>query len=314
MTMHLGVLAASPHIRYAITTAVAGLPYTIACTELPDSASVESSNVDIWLLAASDYDMQVLASIKKQRDSRVLVLEEDIPSIANAGFHTWQQKLEEKLAQFSKQLVNDRTRAARHIWLLAASTGGLNAVASFLKQVPHSFADVGFVYAQHIGSEQAQHLADVVERATGWYAYVAGEGDVIRKGRVAIISPAVQTRIGKDGRVELLDMPWSGLHQPSINHLAADLARGYSHRSGMIVFTGMGDDGARGSRFINRAGGQVWVQSPESCVAASMPVAVINQGRCHALGTVDSLAEKIKCHYAQPESRFNSAKKESAVL
>jgi len=297
MALGLGILAQSAHIRYALSSAVDGLPYRIGYSGSPvgnELAEGQSADVDIWIVVANDIDQALLATVN-QSNHYVLVLDEDVPSVANAGFPVWRQRLIEKLVDSSKRLEQARNavKPAEHLWLLAASTGGLDAVIDFLKQIPSPPSGLGFVYAQHIEPKQVQSLADAIQRATDWKATVVGDGEYAEVGQVSIISPQFQTEIGKRGRVSVSDHPWRGLHKPAIDHLAADIARHYGKRSGMIVFTGMGDDGAKGSRFISKSGGQVWVQSPESCVAASMPEAVLTKGRSHGLADIASLADKL---------------------
>ena len=291
MTVRLGVVADSPYVRYAIQSALADSGFNVS---FPKEAhgSLQQGNIDIWLLVAAETNQHVLSSFDYQKVP-VLILDEAVPSVANSEFSVWKERLSAKLlTALTQRRETDCEAPARCLWLLAASTGGLDAVVKFLKQIPRSTVGLGFVYAQHIELQQTRHLVDVIERATAWSAKVVADGDYLSEGRVSIISPGFETEIGKGGRIRMLGHPWQGPHKPAIDHIAADVARQYGANSGMIVFTGMGDDGAKGSRFISRSGGQVWVQSPDSCVAASMPEAVLGRGRSNGLADVASLAEK----------------------
>ena len=53
------------------------------------------------------------------------------------------------------------------VWLLGASTGGLQAVKEFLSKVPVS-KDIAFVYVQHIAEQQIDTLLRMIEKQTGW--------------------------------------------------------------------------------------------------------------------------------------------------
>ena len=87
---------------------------------------------------------------------------------------------------------------------------------------------------------------------------------------------------------------WSGHYAPSIDQLAARLALVYKRNCGVIIFTGMGDDGAKGCQTIKDRGGLVWVQKPEGCTAPAMPTAVLSSSKVDFVGTVAQLADKIK--------------------
>ncbi len=73
--------------------------------------------------------------------------------------------------------------------------------------------------------------------------------------------------------------------------------------AGIIVFTGMGRDGMRGSEAIARRGGSVWVQAPATCAAVSMPESVLGVLTQAVAGGIDELAEKFNRDYVRaPEA------------
>ena len=92
---------------------------------------------------------------------------------------------------------------------------------------------------------------------------------------------------------------WQGHYAPSIDQLANRLTLLYRRDCVAIIFTGMGDDGARGCRAIKQYGGQVWVQDPIACTVAAMPQAVILSCKTDFRGTVEELAEKFNTDVIQ---------------
>ena len=52
--------------------------------------------------------------------------------------------------------------------------------------------------------------------------------------------------------------------------------------SDVIVLSGLCNDGIKGVREHFKRGGSVYVQSPETSVARTMPLAIINEG-CHSV-------------------------------
>src|SRR5690606_7778431 len=107
---------------------------------------------------------------------------------------------------------------------------------------------------------------------------------------VTVIDPVHRVEVLENTTLLVHDEPWSGPYQPSINQLTANVARTLRTPSGLIVFSGMGDDGDLGGRLIKQRKGQVWAQSPESCIIASMPEAVIGSGCVDRTGTPRELA------------------------
>jgi len=61
----------------------------------------------------------------------------------------------------------------------------------------------------------------------------------------------------------------------------------------MIIFTGTCNDGEQAARDICHYGGQVWAQSPDECVSATMPEAAMATGLVGVSGTVAKLAETL---------------------
>ncbi len=190
---------------------------------------------------------------------------------------------------------------AGKVWLLGASAGGLPAIRQFLSRIaPRD--DLAFVYAQHIAVQQMAVLLKMIETHTGWPARVPSTGQLIKPGTVTVISPEFETRISKQGRVLRFASPWQGQYAPSIDQLANRLALLYRRDCGAIIFTGMGDDGARGCQAIKQYAGQVWVQEPSDCMVPAMPQAVMQRCKADFVGTVEELAERLNTDVVQMEA------------
>lgn len=189
---------------------------------------------------------------------------------------------------------------AQSVWLLGASTGGLSAIKQFLQQVS-PMADIGFVYAQHIDESQVGTLMRMIKQ-TGWPVRQAVMGEFILPGGVTLIPPSHETRISKQGQLLRFSSPWHGHYAPSIDQLAKRLALLYKKNCGAIIFTGMGDDGAKGCQFIKDRGGKVWVQEPRECTASSMPESVIKRNCAQFVGTIAQLADKMSVEINRSET------------
>ena len=71
---------------------------------------------------------------------------------------------------------------AKRIWLLGASTGGLQAVRQFLSSVPVN-SDLAFVYAQHIPGQQIATVLRMIETQTGWPPASHPQGSLFAPGQ-----------------------------------------------------------------------------------------------------------------------------------
>ena len=236
-------------------------------------------NVDAWVVDAEAIDLDDDDSIDVWLDGfsvPVIYCDEGIPSADLGNYRAWARRLKEKLLQLSGtiNLQHAADGCAKQVWVLAASTGGPNAVKQFLGELPPKL-DVGFIYVQHIDKAFNDTLAEVMSRHTNYPATIIRHGDVIRPNSVAIVSPEHTTHLLPNGTFSVGDEKWLGQYTPSIDSIIADVAHSYGDRGGVIVFTGMGDDGAASCRMMHRKGGKVWAQTPSSCISDSMPVAVI---------------------------------------
>jgi len=170
----------------------------------------------------------------------------------------------------SPREVSRPAGAAENVWVLGASLGGPQAVRDFLAAVDADLP-VAFVLAQHIGVNHVQLLAEQLNRVSTFRVLPAKLGHVLRHGEV-ILSPADRhLQLTEDGYVALTATPADAVYSPSIDHVMGAVAERYGNRVGTIIFSGMGDDGAKGCLAVARHGGIVWAQDVKSCVISSMP-------------------------------------------
>ena len=70
-----------------------------------------------------------------------------------------------------------------------------------------------------------------------------------------------------------------------------DFAQRYTQSVNAIIFSGMCDDGVIGSQQVIAEGGEVWIQSPDTCVVGSMPENVDKTTKVSFSGTPEMLAK-----------------------
>ncbi|MGQ9424934.1 chemotaxis protein CheB [Gilvimarinus sp. F26214L] len=217
-----------------------------------------------------------------------------VPAPHDARYLAWARRLKEKLNQLEGAINLARgAGSARQVWVLAASTGGPGAVKQFLDELPGGLG-VGFVYVQHIDGEFNSTLAQAISRGNHYPAELVRHGSVVRPNEVAIVSPDVATELLPNGTFVVHQRPWSAPYRPSADYTVANVAHSYGARSGVIVFSGMGDDGAASSRLMRQKGGRVWIQTPASCTSDSMPQAALKAGAVQFQGEPRELAQRLR--------------------
>ncbi|WP_020210730.1 chemotaxis protein CheB [Gilvimarinus chinensis] len=311
-SLRLGVIVDSEAKLALIKTVAVQVGQKIECSVLvsANSGGVSPSELaqletiqelDAWLVALNYADAQaakteqVLLSPSLASDIPVIVCDSSELSYGPVQQCQWLKRLKLRLQRVQGDVNLLSRRAASSVWLLAASTGGPSAVCEFLQALP-SELDVAFVYLQHINQGYSSALISMLSKAGHYRPRLAHQGGVLEAGTVTLVDPAYRIEVQNNGTLVCFDDPWKGPYQPSIDQLAANVARTHSFRGGMIVFTGMGEDGVASSRLVAQQKGLVWVQKPETCVVDSMPQAVLQTGCAQFSGSPIELAQALSKH------------------
>ena len=259
-------------------------------------------SVDVWLV---DIDSSSISMLEKfsvfERwlyglNVPVIFGEGKVYNVNDTGFASWSRLLADKLLSVSGQLsvIEYNLTPAKHVWVLGASTGGPEVVKEFLDALP-SGLELALVYVQHIESQQNLVLANSIARNSAYQGRVAGNGDVLCVDTVTIVPSDKQLDILVDGTLAIRSNAWRGIYRPSIDHVVANVADRFGACSGVIYFSGMGDDGIVGARLMCRGGGNVWIQTPSQCTAGSMPNAIDSTGCVKVMDSVKNLAIHLQC-------------------
>lgn len=270
----------------------AGLELFLSRPELPP---IGAWLIDLWSPEDDEHVERILAV----SDAPVM-FNEGMPSNTDPfATATWQRRLVDK----TEELLGDPrqwqsgTQSVGDVWVLAASIGGPEAVSRFLTALPAGLP-LTLVYAQHIDQQFDAVLADKVARKQHYPLQLCRGARQLTPGQVLVVPADHQLRFLPFDRVIETKKPWPGQYQPAIDQVIAELARLYRQRCRVIVFTGMCDDGAIGVRVVQACGGEVWAQSPDTCVSPQMVEAAIATGAVSRQGTPEELAAALAMLYA----------------
>ena len=165
--------------------------------------------------------------------------------------------------------------AARDVVVIGASTGGVEALSTIVAGLPADFPAAVFVVL-HVGEDAPSFLPAILNRAGALPAAHAVDREPIRRGRVYVAPPALQTGVER-GRLVVRRGPRENLHRPSIDVLFRTAAHHYGARVIGVVVTGALDDGAAGLAAVKAAGGTAVVQDPTEAQMPSMPARALER-------------------------------------
>ena len=180
----------------------------------------------------------------------------------------------------------------RRVWVLGASIGGPEAVRIFLSQLPAGYPAL-FLLAQHLGDEFVETMTRQLARSIALTVRTPAHGDRASHGEVFVVPNDKRLLVEPNGVVVLQDVAGQSAYRPSIDRVLEDVAERFGASAGAIVFSGMSDDAVEGCKAIAARGGNVYVQSPDSCVVSTMIDGVLDTGVVQFQGTPEELAGKL---------------------
>lgn len=303
-SLRLGILTDSAPKQQALARLVAQSGHQLCCQLLlePAVTAITSPEIDVWLVdVAEEYpdDHHLLEQLFSESPVPILVSDStEFPPGSNE--HTaFLRSTAQRLRRLSGDISLQQTTPAQDLWILAASTGGPAAVKRFLGKLPDNLG-VAFLYVQHIDPLQTAPLIRMMTSAGGYPSLLASQGMVLEANRLILVTALDHVEILENRTLAVTQgKGWLGDYAPSIDQICANAAHIYRQRCGLIIFTGMGDDGADSCRLIKQLGGKVWVQTPTDCTIDSMPVSALATGCVGVTGTPENLALLLTKHYRQ---------------
>ena len=279
------------------TLSCAGYDVHIATDLSRVRSLLQRGMMDAWIFDAdSDRVFDLLFA-----SGRFLLPVENPPNPADGQeFSNWTQALlqhlDAALADIAVQSGDNKWSEVRGVWLLAGSAGATSAIQQFLNafSVP---PPVAFIYAQHYDPKK-QHQLDGFTLQNAQFSLLVGEGvHALTPARVIMIPPRCKVTVGSFGQISSTRSGWGSHYTPDINELLVILTAANLPSPGVIIFSGMGDDGAGALRVFDAAGGRIWAQDPATAVCHAMPQAAINTGLVHRSGDPAELARALEQLY-----------------
>jgi two-component system chemotaxis response regulator CheB len=184
--------------------------------------------------------------------------------------------------------------AGGKIIFLGASTGGTEAIKSFLLGIPADCAPILIV--QHMPETFTASFAARLNTLCPPHVIEAQGGERIETGMV-YIAPGhshLQIKRTANGYVtELLKTPPVNRHRPSADVLFDSAAELVGRNALGVILTGMGKDGAQGLLRMRQAGARTFGQDEASCVVYGMPREAALVGGVEEVVSLDDMARRV---------------------
>ena len=159
---------------------------------------------------------------------------------------------------------------------VAASTGGPGVLHTILGALPASYP-LPVLVVQHMASGFIAGLARWLDNAVAVPVRLAAEGDVAGPG-VWLAPDDAHLELRSDMTLGLDHVREAGRHRPAADVLLESVAAETAAGAVAVVLTGMGRDGAEGTRLVRAAGGLTIAQDDGSAALNGMPRAAADAG------------------------------------
>ena len=184
--------------------------------------------------------------------------------------------------------------SSEKLLIIGASTGGTEAIKSFLLQMPSDCP--GILITQHMPAGFTKSFANRLNSLCQISVKEAEGGERVLPGH-AYIAPGdkhlLLARSGANYVTELSDAPPVNRHKPSVDVLFDSAALHAGKNAVGVILTGMGKDGAAGMAKMKDAGSYNFAQNEESCVVYGMPKEAIAHGGVDEVAHLNDLPKMV---------------------
>lgn len=204
-------------------------------------------------------------------------------------------KITEKLtadAVIEKSVTRPTT--TEKIVVVGASTGGVEAVRSFLEVLP-SYAP-SIVVVQHMPEKFTAAFAKLLNNVCEVPVKEAANNDTVIQGQVLIAPGSHHVLLKRNGSsyyVEVKGGPLVAGHRPSVDVLFRSAARYAGKNVVGVIMTGMGDDGARGMLEMKEAGATNIAQDEATSTVFGMPHEAITLGGVDKILPLEEIPKEV---------------------
>jgi two-component system chemotaxis response regulator CheB len=140
-------------------------------------------------------------------------------------------------------------------------------------------------------------LAEHITRASKIPAREGRDGDAILPGHIYVAPGEHHMTVERGPTNNLIRLntdPPENFCRPAVDPMLRSMAKIYGPRLLVVILTGMGADGQKGSAVVTEAGGSIIAQDEATSVVWGMPGAVATAGLCSAILPLPEIAAYVR--------------------
>jgi len=183
--------------------------------------------------------------------------------------------------------------------LLGASTGGPQALADILADLPSGFP-AAVAIAQHVDASFAAGLADWLNSRCALEIQPVRGGEILESGRVYLAATNDHLVVNANQKLSYTPLPRETPYRPSVDVLFFSVARHWAGPCCACLLTGMGRDGAEGLLALREHGAFTIAQDQASSVVFGMPRAAIELKAARQVMPISRMSHAILDYFQHP--------------
>ncbi len=255
-------------------------------------------------LGAIDFVTKPKMSISDGMHEYTDLIADKIRTAAQAKVASLQRQSATGNGVTSPALLRNPLISSEKLLIIGASTGGTEAIKSFLLQMPSDCP--GILITQHMPAGFTKSFANRLDSLCQISVKEAEGGERILPGH-AYIAPGdkhlLLARSGANYVTQLSDAPPVSRHKPSVDVLFESAATYAGKNVIGVILTGMGKDGAEGMAQMKQAGAYNFAQNEESCVVYGMPKEAVAHGGVDEVVHLNDLPRLVLDHLTANSAR-----------
>ena len=176
--------------------------------------------------------------------------------------------------------------------VIGASTGGPKALQEVLTKLPENLNVPVFV-VQHMPEGFTKVFAERLNKSCNMTVVEASDGMSISRNTIYIAKGGSHMTVASTNRIELNKEPAIWGVRPAVDKLFDSAVNVYGGNILSVVLTGMGRDGAEGTKNVKKHGGITISEDRSTCTIYGMPKAAYETGKVDLVLPLDQVCNKI---------------------
>jgi two-component system chemotaxis response regulator CheB len=266
--------------------------------------TLKGANIGVKALETGAVDVLSkpnLSNEKEMEESKIMLVDKIKSAYHAKNKRKMSGTLTHTLASGNKMPLRSGVFSNQTIIAIGASTGGTEAIKSFLSTLPSDMPPI--VIVQHMPEKFTASFAKRLNDFCGLTVKEAEDQDPLMRNTVYIAPGnkhmAIRNNSGKF-IIRIFDGDLVNRHRPSVNVLFNSVAAVKGRNAIGIMMTGMGDDGATGMLAMRQCGAYTIAQDEASSVVFGMPHKAILAGGVSRVIPLADISKDICEHIFQP--------------